>query len=342
MNPILRRSRRGYVRIFLPLLGISMALAASAEKTALVAGGGSGGDGSPAIAAKLDKPFAVTADSAGNLYICEYEGCRVLKIDSAGVLTVLAGSAGKGFAGEGGPAAKAQFNEIHDIVTGPDGALYLADSMNRRVRRIDLATGIVTTFAGTGVGKTATGDGGAADKAALDGVASLFFDHFGKTLFLAGFSKTVRAIDMKTKIITTIKGVTGGRSIAVDSKDNLYIAAGQTLGVRTPDGRFRILLDKSHTGGETLPLGESPKHLAIDAHDHVWICDEQHSLIREYLPESGKLVTIAGNGKPGEQGLGGAPASLELNRPHGIYFQAATGVIYIADSWNDRVVKIQE
>jgi DNA-binding beta-propeller fold protein YncE len=341
MNPILRRLRGVCVRILLPLILISLTIAAGTEKTALVAGGGSGGDGSAATAAKLYKPFAVTADSAGNLYICEYEGCRVLKVDAAGVLTILAGSGGKGFAGDGAPAAKAQFNEIHDIVTGSDGALYLADSMNRRVRRIDLATGIVSTFAGTGVGKTATGDGGSADKAALDGVASLFFDPSGKTLFLAGFSKTVRAIDMKSKIMTTLKGVTGGRSIAVDSKDNLYIAAGQTLGVRLPDGRFRVLLDKTHTGGETLPLGESPKHLGIDSHDNVWICDEQHSLIREYLPESSKLVTIAGNGKPGEQGLGGPPAGLELNRPHGIYFQAATGVIYIADSWNDRVVKIQ-
>jgi hypothetical protein len=74
--------------------------------------------------------------------------------------------------------------------------------------------------------------------------------------------------------------------------------------------------------------------------DNIWICDEQHSLIREYLPATGKLLTIAGTGKPGAKGLGGPPADLELNRPHGIYFHAPTGVMYIADSMNDRVIKI--
>jgi len=338
ISPALRRSAVSSLAIILSAL---LSVAAGQQKTAIVAGGGSGGDGVPATQAKLERPFAVTFDSAGNLYIGEYEGCRVLKVDSAGVLTTIAGTGEKGFAGDGGPGIRAQFNRIHDVVTGPDGALYIADSSNRRVRRIDLTTGIVTTFAGTGVGKTPTGDGAPADKAALDGVASLFFDPYGTTLFLSGFSKSVRAIDMKTKIITTLKGIPGGRSIAVDSKDNLYVATGQTLGIRTSDGNFRILLDKTRTGGSDLPLGESPKHLAIDAHDNVWICDEQHSMVREYLPATDKLLTIAGNGKPGEQGLGGPPESLELNHPHGIYFQAPTGVIYIADSMNDRVIKIQ-
>jgi DNA-binding beta-propeller fold protein YncE len=252
------RSILGSLAILCSLLGT---LPAGAAQTALVAGGGSAGDGVPATQAKLEKPFAITFDSAGNLYIGEYEGCRVLKVDSAGILTTLAGTGEKGFAGDGGPAIAAQFNRIHDIVTGPDNALYVADSSNRRIRRIDLTTGVITTFAGTGVGKVATGNGAAADKAALDGVASLFFDPYGTTLFLSGFSKSVRAIDMKTKIITTLKGVPGGRSIAIDSKDNLYVATGTTLGVRTPDGRFRVLLDKTHTGSSDLPLGDSPKHL---------------------------------------------------------------------------------
>ncbi len=323
------------------LIILASTVTARAEKTSLVAGGGSGGDGSQATQAKLDKPFAITFDKAGNLYIGEFEGCRVLKVDPAGAFTTLAGTGGKGFAGDGGPAVNAEFNRIHDIVTGADGNLYLADSSNRRVREIDLKTGIVSTFAGTGVGKASSGDHGPADKASLDGVASLFFDPSGKTLFLSGFSKSVRAIDMKTRIITTLAGVPGGRSIAIDSRSNLYVASGQTLSVRSPDGRVQVLLDKTHTGGTPLPLGDSPKHLAIDARDNVWICDEQHSLIREYLPGSGKLVTIAGNGKPGSAGLGGPPSELQLNRPHGIYFEAATGVMYVADSMNDRVIKIE-
>jgi DNA-binding beta-propeller fold protein YncE len=336
ISKCLRRS----AAVTLPAFLLIVSICAKADMTALVAGGGKFGDGSPATVARLDKPFAVTFDSGGNLYIGEYGGCRVLKVDSAGVLTTLAGTGENGFAGDGGPGTHAQFSHIHDIVTGPDGALYVADSSNRRVRRIDLATGIVSTFAGTGGGKNSTGDGGAADRAVLDGVASLFFDPFGKTLLLSGFSKSVRVIDMQTKIITTLKGAPGGRSIAIDSKGNLYVANGQTLGVHPPKGGFRILLDKTHTGGAALPLGDNPKHLAIDGRDNVWICDEQHSLIREYLPDTGKLLTIAGDGKPGHAGLGDTPDHLELNRPHGIYFHTPTGVMYIADSFNDRVLRI--
>lgn len=330
----------GAARLVVVLL-VGLNATVRADKTVLVAGGGSGGDGGIATQGKLDKPFAVALDKTGNLYVGEFEGCRVLKVDPAGVFTTLAGTGEKGFAGDGGPGVKAEFNRIHDVVAGPDGDLYVADSSNRRVRKIDLKTGIVSTFAGTGMGKASTGDGGPADKAALDGVASLFFDPSGNTLLLAGFSKAIRAIDMKSKIITTLKGVPGGRSIAIDSKDDLYIANGQSLSVRTPDGRLRILLDKTRTGGATLPLGDNPKHLAVDAGDNVWICDEEHSLIREYLPATGKLVTIAGSGKPGAAGLGGRPAELQLNRPHGIFFNPPTGEIYIADSWNDRVIRIE-
>jgi DNA-binding beta-propeller fold protein YncE len=275
------------------------------------------------------------------LYIGEYGGCRVLKVDTAGLLTTLAGTGEKSFGGDDGPAIKAQFNQIHDIVAGLDGGLYVADSSNRRVRRIDVKTGIVNTFAGTGTGKAATGDGGSADKAALDGVASLFFDPSGKTLYIAGFSKSVRCIDMTSRTITTVPHLSGGRSIAIDSKGNLYVASGQTLDVRAPDGKVRTLLDKTHTGGADLPLGGNPKHLGIDSHDNVWICDEEHSLIREYVVASGKLITIAGTGKPGNGGLGGAAADLALDRPHGIYIHQSTGVVYIADSWNDRILKIE-
>lgn len=329
-------------RAFAFLLLIATAFTtARAEKVSLVAGGASNGDGKTAIGAKLDRPFAVAFDKAGNMYIGEYQGQHVKKLDPAGVLTTIAGTGEKGFAGNGGPATACKFNCIHDLVLGPDGDLYIADSFNQRVRKLDLKTGIITTFAGTGVAKTATGDGGPADKAALDGVASLWFDASGKTLYIAGFSKIIRTIDMKTRVINTLADVPGGRSIALDSKDNLYIASGQTLRVRSPDGKVRVLLDKTHTGGAALPLGADAKHLGIDANDNVWICDEQHCLIREYLPSTGKLVTIAGNGKPGTAGIGGPPAALQVNRPHGIYFQPSTGLIFIADSMNDRVLKIE-
>jgi DNA-binding beta-propeller fold protein YncE len=312
-----------------------------ADKVTLVAGG-TGADGGPANHAKVSKPFGVIFDKDGNLYIGQFgtktDGQLVRKVDAKGIITTIAGTGKVGAAGDGGPARDGEFNFIHDIVIGADGNLYVADSFNRKVRKIDVKTGILTTFAGTGEGKAATGDGGPAEKAALDGVASLWFSNDSATLYVSGFSKSVRTIDMKTGIIGTLKGCPGGRSIAMDSTGNLYIAGGTTLRVRTPDGTVKVLLDDTHLGGSDIPLAGNPKHLGIDAQDHVLICDEQHHLLRKYIPAEDRLVTIMGDGRPGTAGIGGPPAKAQLHSPHGVLFH--NGVIYVADSMNDRVLKI--
>jgi hypothetical protein len=333
------------VRAFTAVVAILLSLAftdpARADKVTLVAGG-TGGDGGPAIQAKVSKPFGVIFDKAGNMYIGQFgtktDGQLVRKVDTKGIITTIAGTGKVGAGGDGGPAANGEFNFIHDIVIGPDGNLYVADSFNRKVRKIDVRTAILTTFAGTAEGKGATGDGGPADKASLDGVASLWFSNDGATLYLSGFSKSVRTIDMKTGIISTLKNCSGGRSIALDSKGNLYIAGGTTLRVRTPDGKVNVLLDDTHLGGSDIPLGGNPKHLGIDAQDNVLICDELHHLLRKYIPAEGKLVTIMGDGKPGSGGIGGPPEKAQLKNPHGVLFH--NGAIYVADSMNDRVLKI--
>jgi streptogramin lyase len=290
----------------------------------------------------VSKPFAVIFDKAGNMYIGQFgtktEGQLVRKVDTSGIITTIAGTGKVGARGDGGPATNGEFNFIHDIVIGPDGNLYVADSFNRKVRKIDVKSGILTTFAGTGEGKGATGDAGPADQAALDGVASLWFSNDGATLYVSGFSKFVRTIDMKTGIISTLKNCPGGRSIAIDSKGNLYIAGGTALRVRTPDGNVKVLLDETHLGGSNIPLAGNPKHLGIDERDNVLICDELHHLLRKYIPAEEKLVTIMGDGKPGTGGLGGPPEKAQLKNPHGVQFH--NGAIYVADSMNDRVLKI--
>jgi len=313
-----------------------------ADTVALVAGG-NGPDGGPANQATVSKPFGVIFDQAGNMYIGQFgtktDGQLVRKVDTKGIITTIAGTGQVGAGGDGGPATSGEFNFIHDIVIGSDGNLYVADSFNRKVRKIDVKTGILSTFAGGGEGKAATGDGGPADQAALDGVASLWFSKDGGTLYLSGFSRFVRMIDMKTGVISTLKGCPGGRSIALDSKGNLYIAGGTSLRVRTPDGTVKVLLDDTHLGGSDIPLAGNPKHLGIDGQDNVLICDELHHLLRKYIPADDKLVTIMGDGKPGAGGLDGPPAKAQLKNPHGVLFH--NGAIYVADSMNDRVLKIR-
>jgi DNA-binding beta-propeller fold protein YncE len=122
----------------------------------------------------LKEPFGVDFDAAGNMYVVEMAGNRVSVLDAKGVLRVLAGTGEAGFAGDGGPATAARFNGPHHLLMGPDGALYVADTWNFAVRRIDLRTGLVTRVAGTGH-KGFSGDGGPAVLAQFGGVYAIAF-----------------------------------------------------------------------------------------------------------------------------------------------------------------------
>src|SRR5437870_6056324 len=137
------------------LLTVSVALA---DKLVLVAGGGTGGDG-PALEAALKGPFGVDFDRAGNMYIAEFTGHRLLKVDPRGNLTTVAGTGEKGNGGDGGPGLKARFDSMHSLAVAPDGAVYLADTYNHRIRKFDPKTGTITAFAGSGK-RGFSGDGG--------------------------------------------------------------------------------------------------------------------------------------------------------------------------------------
>ena len=311
----------------------------SADQIQLVAGGGTGADGSPAVEAALGQPFGVALDKQGNLFVADYSDHRVRKISPQGIITTVAGNGKKDFGGDGGPATEGSFNAMHDLVLSEAGDLFVADSDNHRVRKIDAKTGLLSTVAGNGQ-KKSSGDGGPGPEAGLDGVASLYFDHSGQRLYLTGFSSVVRVLDITTGKIDTVKGLPGGRSVAVDSQGNIYVGGGPLLRVRRPDGNVEVLVDKKSAQPGEITIGDNTKHLGFDAEENVLIADDFGHAIKKYLVADHKVILVAGTGQRGTKGVGGPAKAAQLDGPHGVYYHQPTDTTYICDSRNKRLLKI--
>jgi DNA-binding beta-propeller fold protein YncE len=346
---------------------ISAAPALGAEKVFNVAGGGTGPDGSPATQAKVVQPFAVEfVPSTGAMVFVEMVGGERLRmVDAAGVITTLAGTGKKGDAGDGGPADKAEFNGMHNLLVAPDETVYLADTFNNRIRKYDPKTKTVSAFAGTGK-KAFGGDGGPADKADFNQVICIAFGPGAKTMYVADIGNSrVRAIDMATGTVTTFAGngqkgepkdgapateqpLQDPRAVAADDKGNVYVLerSGHRLRVVGKDGRIRTVAGtgkpgKGGDGGPALsaPMN-GPKFLAIDRDGSVLIADTENHQIRRYVPGKELMELVAGTGKAGKGGIGEVPAKLEMARPHGVTVHPKSGELYIADSDNGRVLRI--
>ena len=190
----------------------------------------------------LNEPFGVDFDAAGNTYVVEMGGNRVTVLDGRGGRRVLA----------------SDFKGPHHLLIGPDGALYVADTWNYRVRRFDLQTGGSTVVAGTGQ-KAFGGDGGPAVDAQFGGIFSIAF-HKGDLYICDLDNRRVRAVDRKTGLVTTVAGngekgvprdgedartqpLVDPRAIAFDDKGNLYIAerGGHALRVVDAAGKIRTV-----------------------------------------------------------------------------------------------------
>ncbi len=196
---------------------------------------GYSGDGGPAISGQLNGPYAVTMDSAGNLYIADAHNQRIRKVDLNGIISTVAGTGTSGFSGDGGPATAAQLNTPHGVATDNAGNLYIADTYNRRIRKID-ASGTISTVVGDGT-EGSGGDGGPAVSAQLSTPTGVAVDTTGNLHIADSTYKTVRLVD-SSGIITSLNGDStkgeGGPGtvsllntpfgMAVDSVGNLYVA----------------------------------------------------------------------------------------------------------------------
>lgn len=302
---------------------------------------GCGTDPMPGSATRVQlmEPFAVAFDRAGNWYIAEYRGHRITRVDKAGRASIVAGA----------PVTELTFNQPHALAITRDQRIYVADTMNHRLVRLDPRGLRATVVAGTGE-RGFGGDGGAANRATF---AQLYdVAAHGDRLYIVDLqNRRVRALDLKTNVITTIAGngesaipVDGARAlssplvdpraIAVDREGRIYILErrGNALRAVERDGSIRTLLTpESGLNG--------PKHLAVDARGNVLIADTENHVIRRYSPRDGSLTVIAGSGARGGALVADDPLRTELNRPHGVYVHRS-GALYISDSENNRVLRL--
>jgi DNA-binding beta-propeller fold protein YncE len=316
-------------------------------RVVLFAGGGTGGDGVQATQARLAQPFSVARDPrTGDFYISEYQGNKIRRVDTNGVITTVVGA---GAPGDGG---RITLNQPHHIAFPPAGGdLFIGDTFNSRLYRYNPMTGSVTQLAANaGFGKT----------------FCLAFDPKGEKLYVADTdNKRVRAIDLGTMMVSTVagSGATGKpmdgatatmaplvdpRAIAVDSKGNLYILErdGNALRVVDVAGKITTIAGTGQVGNSgdggnpLLATMNGPKHVGIDLEDNVLIADTENHVIRKVLVNEKKIVRIAGTGMMGGGGVPGAPLGVQLARPHGV-FVAPDGTIFLSDSLNNRVLRIE-
>ena len=265
---------------------------------------GYSGDGGPARKANLNDPYEVRFDADGNMYFVEMLNAVVRKVDSGtGTISTIAGTGERGFSGDGGPAVEATFNRPHSIALDGKGALYIADIGNHRIRRVDLASGIVTTFAGTGE-REPTPDGAALARTPLNGPRALAFAPGGDMYIALREGNAVYRLDMEAK--------------------RLYHVAGTGA--------------KGYTGDEGLATEATlagPKGIEVGPDQAVYLADTENHVIRRINTATGIISTVAGDGTV-HDGPDGDPLQCGLARPHGVYVDRA-GNVYIGDSENHRV-----
>src|SRR2546429_3291418 len=346
-------------------------------KIRVVAGSGveafNGNDG-PTKKASLNMgvnnlPNGIAVDAKGNIFFVDKFNNQIRSVDTTtGIITTFAGSGpggyySGGYGGDGGPATSARLNLPGEIAFDSNGNLFIADSQNGRIRRVDASTGIITTVAGNG-GFTFSGDGGLATAASLNHPAGVALDTNGNLFIADAYNCRVRRVDASSGIITTVAGNgefsfsgDGGPAIAaslwlpigvrVDTDGNLFIADLYNHRVRRVDASTGMITTfagsgqsgVSGDGGLATSVDMSPVGVAIESSGNLLIADADSKRVRRVNLSTNIVATVAGNGEFCFYGDGGPALAASLCAPQGLTADPS-GNLLAYDSNNGRIRRI--
>jgi sugar lactone lactonase YvrE len=283
-------------------------VAASPGTISTVAGNGTAGysgDGSAAVAAELYNPTGIAFDGGGNMFIADESNNVIRKVDaSTQIITTIAGTGVAGYSGDGGPGTTAELNQPAHVVFDRTVNLYITDSNNERIRKVDALTDEITTVAGNGT-TGFSGDGGPATSAQFNFPDGVALDSNGNLYVGDAYNNRIREVTISTRDITTVAG-DGTPGYAGDGG----IATNSEL--------------------------DFPSRPFIDSAGDIYIADFQNNRVRKVDASNGIITTIAGDGVAGFAGDGGAATIAELNGPLSVALDPS-GVLYIADVNNERI-----
>ena len=325
------------------------------------------GDGGSALNASMNGVPNVSLDKDGNIYISD-AGNNVIRMVNArtGIITTVAGNGIGGYSGDGGLATQASLNLPFHCAIDDHGNLFISDLVNNRIRKVEKATGIITTIAGTGI-QGYNGDGNNALLTNITIPMGIAFDNHGDLIISDEAGLRLRKLNLKTRIITTIAGSSnsgfggdGGPAtqatfnfiwnVAVDNQNNIYLSDESNYRMRKIDGRTGKITTfagngvPGNSGNGGLATNASftqPVGIAVDNSGNTYISDEVLSQIYMVDKKTGIINLIAGKGFDGFSGDGGPAINALLSHPNSLSVDQK-GNIYVSDDFNFRVRKLTQ
>jgi sugar lactone lactonase YvrE len=321
---------------------------------------GYGGDGGPAVDAKLDDPSGLSFDTAGNAYIADSDNGAIRKVAPSGEITTVAGANGLGYSGDGGPAINARLNRPTMVIADAAGNLYIADRDNHAIRKVN-TSGIISTIAG-GNGEGYSGNGGLATRAKLNRPRDLLFDENNNLYFTERQNNVVRKVNTAGVISTIVGTSTGGysgdggpatqarlyhpRGLTLDAAGNLYVCDYLNHAIRKINTAGIIsTIVGGHGPGYTGDGGQAvsaklnkPSDVLFDTDGSMFISEHENHVVR-VVDSAGIIDTFAGGNGAGFSGDGGPPEEARLSWPSGLAFDSG-GRLYIADRNNNVIRRI--